>query len=83
LRVVWGLVSGCTSLEDPPDGICEVPFKTKRERCNDAFTECLGTRIQSMPSGTHGHSMCHVCQDFCMRNNGVWPGALPDGRPCR
>ena len=79
----WGLASGCTFLEDPPDGICEVPTKTKRERCNEEFTACLGTRIQSIPSGTWGQSMCHVCQDFCMRNNGVWPDALPDGRSCR
>jgi hypothetical protein len=78
-----GLSSGCMSMGEPPDGICELPYRERRERCNEEFVKCLGSRIQSIPSGTRGHSLCHVCQDFCMRNNGDWADALPDGRPCR
>jgi hypothetical protein len=81
--VTMGLSSGCMSMGESPDGICELPYREKRERCNEEFVKCLGSRIQSIPSGTRGHSLCHVCQDFSIRNNGEWADALPDGRPCR
>lgn len=60
-----------------------LPYEEVRKRCNQAFTDCLDSRIQSIRSDTSGHSLCHVCQDVCMQNNAVWPDRLWDGRPCR
>lgn len=86
------LVAGCTEAGGPPgtggggtELQCPQPlsYKEIRERCNEAFSKCLESRIQSIPSRTHGHSLCHVCQDVCMQNQGEWPEVLDDGRPCR
>jgi hypothetical protein len=60
-----------------------LPYEEVRKRCTQAFAECLDSPIQSVRSGTSGHSLCHVCQDVCMQENGVWPARLRDGRPCR
>jgi hypothetical protein len=60
-----------------------LPYAEVRKRCNEAFNDCLDSPIQSIPSETRGHSLCHVCQDVCMQKNGVWPDRLLDGRPCR
>lgn len=81
--VLWSVASGCTSMGDPPPGICEIPYRERREQCNAEFTRCLDSPLQGIRSDTFGHSMCHVCLDACMQNNGVWPDALADGRPCR
>ena len=85
------LTTGCTESGEPPGrggegsaGQCPAPlsYKEIKERCKEGFTKCLDSRIQSIPSGTAGHSMCHVCRDECMQNQGEWPAFLDDGRPC-
>jgi hypothetical protein len=86
------LSTGCTEPGDPPGsggsgvaGQCPAPlsYKQIKEQCNEAFTKCLGSRIQSIRSETMGHSLCHICRDECMQNQGEWPDFLDDGRPCR
>lgn len=86
------LSAGCTESGEPPGsggggvaGQCPAPrsYKEIKERCNEAFTKCLESRIQSIRSETMGHSLCHICRDECMQNQGEWPDFLADGRPCR
>ena len=82
---VLGIAAGCTSMDDPPEGgQCPVPlsYPEKKNRCDAAFTHCLGTWIQGVRSKKYGHSQCHPCRDLCMRNNGVWPDEAFGG-PCR
>jgi hypothetical protein len=86
--LLWGamacaLLSGCMSMGDPPAGVCELPYREKRQRCSEDFTKCLDSPLQHIRSDTFGQSLCHVCQDVCMQNNGVWPDGLDDGRACR
>jgi hypothetical protein len=82
------LTTQCTEGTEPPEGAGNsveqcLTYKEVRDRCNEAFTECLHSRIQNIHSKSSGHSLCHVCQDVCMQENGVWPDRLWDGRPCR
>jgi hypothetical protein len=82
------LQTRCTEGNEPPKGAEKgveqcLTYEDVRERCNTAFTECLNSRIQSIRSRSSGHSLCHICQDVCMQENGVWPDKLWDGRPCR
>jgi hypothetical protein len=82
------LTTRCTEGNEPREGVggnveqC-LPYEEVRHRCNEAFNECLNSPIQSIRSGTSGHSLCHACQDVCMQKNGTWPDRLRDGRPCR
>jgi hypothetical protein len=80
--ITWGLVAGCSSLDDPPEGGQCLPFAEAQKKCDEAFTACLGTRIQSIRGGTAGHSQCHTCRDLCMQNGGSWPDQAM-GRRCR
>lgn len=81
--MLLGVASGCTSMGDPPPGVCEIPYREKREQCNEELTKCLDSPLQSIHSDYFGHSICYVCMDVCIQNNGVWPDALADGRACR
>jgi hypothetical protein len=80
--IIWSTVAGCSSLDDPPGGGQCLPYPQLTRRCNEAFNKCLDSAIQSIWSETYGHSMCHVCKDVCMRQNGVWPDEVDD-RPCK
>ncbi len=80
--VIWGAVTGCSSLDDPPRGGQCLPYPELKKRCDEAFSKCLDGSIQDIWSGTYGHSMCHVCKDVCMRQYGVWPDEVDD-RPCK
>jgi len=80
--IIWATVAGGSSLDDPPGGGQCLPFEEAQKKCGEAFTACLGTRIQSIRSGTAGHSQCHTCRDLCMQNGGIWPDKAL-GRPCR
>jgi hypothetical protein len=80
--IIWGAVAGCSSLDDPPEGGQCLPYPQLKKRCDMAFSQCLDSSIQGIWSETYGHSMCHVCKDVCMRQNGVWPDAVDD-RPCK
>jgi hypothetical protein len=53
----------------------------KSDDCDELFTVCLGTRIQSIPGPKHGHGQCHACRDVC-RQYGTWP-EVANGKPCR
>ena len=77
-----GLASGCTSLGDPPEiGQC-LPYPEVKKQCDEAFTKCLDSKIQSIPGDKTGHSQCYPCRDLCLRSNGVWPGSALN-KPCR
>lgn len=84
------LAIACSAF-DPPDeggragtGQCPAPlsYEEVKERCNEAFTECLETHVQSKPGGLWGHSRCIDCRDECMRQKGIWPQRLLTGKPC-
>lgn len=49
--------------------------------CVENQTRCLGTRLQSRPSGRSGHSLCQDCYQRC-RAYGSWPAKLGDGQTC-
>lgn len=77
-----GATSGCSFIEDPPEiGQC-LPFPELKKRCDQAFTDCLGSPIQSIPGDKRGHSQCFPCRDLCKRSNGVWPDSALN-KPCR
>lgn len=38
--------------------------------CNDHFTNCLDSGIQSQLGPLHGSSACYTCRDECERNGG-------------
>lgn len=80
--VLLSVTVGCSSLDDPPGGGQCLPHSEEQAQCDQAFTKCLGSKIQSIPSGTSGHSQCHTCRDLCMQNGGIWPDKAL-GRPCR
>lgn len=85
---VLALTIRCTEGDEPLERAGKnveqcLPYEEVRKRCNQAFSNCLDSPIQSIPSETSGHSLCHVCQDVCMQKNGIWPDRLRDGRPCR
>lgn len=81
--VAWGISSGCTSMGEPPEDVCVIPYWERRQRCNEEFLKCLESPLQDIRSETFGQSLCHVCQDVCMQRSGVWPDILEDGRRCR
>ena len=78
------LLASCTD-SDAATGSCPVPLSPKevRRRCNEALHECLSSKIQGMRSETMKHSLCLICQDACVQNQGVWPNRLWDERPCK
>jgi hypothetical protein len=76
------LIGGCSLTDDPLDGGQCLSYPEKKKRCDDAFTDCLDSWIQSIPGDKKGHSQCHPCRDLCMQNNGVWPGSALN-KPCR
>jgi hypothetical protein len=85
---ILALATGCTEEDEFLAGAGKnveacLPYEEVQKRCYQAFAQCLDSPIQSIRSGTSGHSMCHICQDVCMQGNGVWPDRLRDGRPCR
>lgn len=78
-----GVGASCTSMDDPPGDVQCVPlsYAEVKKRCDAAFTDCLGSRIQSIRSLRYGHSQCIPCRDLCVQNSGVWPDAF-EGVPC-
>lgn len=83
------LASGCTESGEPPESrgdvvqcVPELPYHEKKRRCDEQFSICLDSHIQSIPSGRFGHSQCWSCKDVCMQSNGNWPDSF-DGKPCR
>jgi hypothetical protein len=79
---IVGLVIGCSTLEDSPGiGQC-LPYPEVKKRCDEAFTNRLDSKIQSIPGDKRGHSQCYPCRDLCMRGNGVWPDSALN-KPCR
>lgn len=85
------LTTSCTEPGDPPGsggggnaGQCvpELSYREKKRRCDEQFSNCLDSHIQSIWSDRFGHSQCWPCKDVCMQSNGVWPDTF-DGRPCR
>jgi hypothetical protein len=77
-----GSMGGCSFMDEPPEiGQC-LPYPELKRRCDEAFTNCLDSPIQSIPGDKRGHSQCYPCRDLCMRGNGVWPD-LALNKPCR
>lgn len=83
------LTTQCTEGNEPPSSAGRnaaeqcLSYREIKNQCDEAFTQCLNSHIQSIPSMTRGHSLCWPCKDVCMQENGSWPAELPDGRPCR
>lgn len=55
-------------------------YEEMKEVCHQAFTDCLHTHIQSIPSGRSKHSQCVFCRDLCMQAGGVWPNRAHGGQ---
>ncbi len=93
ISVLGGLLlglaaAGCTGERDfggggqGGSGQCPVlSYEEMKEVCHQAFTDCLHTGIQSIPSGRSKHSQCVYCRDLCMQAGGVWPKRAQGG-PC-
>jgi len=46
--------------------------------CNDHFTGCLESGLQSIPGPSWNHSACFTCKDECVRNGDYWPEVARD-----
>jgi hypothetical protein len=56
------------------------PEEIKRN-CNEEFTQCLETPVQSIRGPKFDHSQCVGCRDLCMQRKGIWPSEA-NGKPC-
>lgn len=69
-----------TSEQSKEDTVELTPAELKK-RCDEEFTHCLGTPVQSIRGPKFDHSQCVACRDLCMQNAGVWPAQAND-KPC-
>lgn len=52
--------------------------------CDDHFTNCLSSSIQSQAGPLFGSSACVTCRNQCVQNGGVWPDlARPFSGPAK
>lgn len=41
--------------------------------CNEHFTKCLSSSLQSQTGPLYGHSACFTCRNQCEQTGGDWP----------
>lgn len=59
--------------EGTKDKTTEMTWQEIKKNCDEGFTRCLDTAVQSQRGPLYKHSQCAACRDVCVQNKGVWP----------